>query len=72
MKRPNVRFPQKFLADFSLLAVSLPAMLFALSEDRPMTGGSSGCRIHKLTCCPPWHGISRQFPTLAKSRAAQP
>ncbi len=40
MKRPNVRFPRKFLADFALLAASLPAMLFALSEDRPMTGGS--------------------------------
>jgi hypothetical protein len=40
MKRPNVRFPRKFLADFSPLAATLPAMLFALSEDRPTTGGS--------------------------------
>ncbi len=40
IKRPNVRLPRKFLADFGLLAASQPAMLFALSEDRPMTGGS--------------------------------
>jgi hypothetical protein len=38
MKRPNVASRRKFLADPALLAASPPAVLLALSEDRPMTG----------------------------------
>ncbi len=39
MKRPHIASRGKFLADCALLAASLPAMLFALSDDRAMTWG---------------------------------